>query len=286
MALISVLTPSLNYGRFLEDAILSVRFQEGVDVEHVVQDGGSTDGTQELLKRYSWVQWDSSPDKGQSDALNKALRRARGDWIAWLNADEFFLPGALSHLLSQAIASGADVVYGDCLFVDEKGQFLRLRTAHTFSQFVLWHYGPFIPSCAVLIRRELLGIDPWHVDVDRVMDWQLYLDLALKKAKFVWTPCPIGVFRVHAAQITAQDWRRFARSYRLLTERYRARPSRLHFEYGRLWHRILKLKDGCYLSEFRALNFRGRSFRWFKGEQQASNFLEFLRACYGSEKEA
>lgn len=280
MALISVLTPSLNYCQFLEDAIMSVQFQEKVEVEYIVQDGGSTDGTQELLKKYPWVRWDSSPDRGQSDALNKAFQRAQGDWIAWLNADEFLFPGALFYLLSKAQSSDADIIYGDCLFVDEEGRFLRLLSAHTFSKVVLWHYGPFIPSCAILIRRELLSTNPWNVDVDLLMDWQLYLDLALRKARFVWIPRPIGAFRVHVRQVSAQNRKKFVKSYRFLKERYKARPSWIHYKLGWLLHGILKLKDKCYWRENCARNFRGQDFRWFKGEQQMVNFLEFLNKCY------
>lgn len=282
MTLITVLTPSLNYGRFLEDAIMSVMLQEGVEVEHVVQDGGSTDETLEILRKYPEVKWDSNPDKGQSDALNKALRRANGEWIAWLNADEFLLPGALYHLLNKALYTKADVVYGDCLFVDEYGKLIRLRTAHTFNRSVLWHYGPFIPSCSVLIRREVLGTDPWNVNVNLVMDWQLYLDLALKNAKFVWLPRPIGAFRIHATQISAQDRRRFTESYRILEKLYGVRPSQLHFLYGQLLHRILKLRNGCYQRELYALAFRGLGMDWFNGREQTEIVLKFCQVCYAT----
>lgn len=280
MELVSVLTPSLNYARFIEDAILSVQLQEGVKVEHVIQDGGSSDGTVEILKKHSEISWESAPDRGQSDALNKALRRARGDWIAWLNADEFLFPGALAHLLNHALISNADVVYGDCIFVDEDGRFLRLRTAHDYNKLVLWHYGPFIPSCAVLIRRKCLGTDPWNINVELIMDWQLYLDLAEKGAKFYWTPYPVGTFRVHAAQISAMDKRRFAKSYDLLTKLYGARPNKLSYEIGRLIHGILKLKNGGYNRERRASIFKGRDLRWFVNNQGMKNFEDLLEACY------
>src|SRR4029077_1649623 len=111
----------------LEDAIDSVSEQEGIRVEHIIQDGASTDGTVELLERMGdRVDWVSEADEGQSDALNRGIRRARGRWIAWLNADEFYLPDGLRALVAEGDRTGADVVYGDTLFSDGDGRPTRL----------------------------------------------------------------------------------------------------------------------------------------------------------------
>ena len=140
---VTVLTPSYNYGRFIEDALLSVRCQRGPSVEHVIQDGGSTDNTPQILADDSGhIDWTSEPDRGQSDALNRALSRATGRWIAWLNADEFYLPGSLACLVEQGERSGADVVYGECVIVDEAGSVVRLLPQYRFSSRVLRSYGP------------------------------------------------------------------------------------------------------------------------------------------------
>ena len=161
MAEISVLTPSYRYARFILDAIESVVRQDRLTVEHVVQDGTSDDGTVDILKSYDdRIVWMSEPDEGQSDALNRALARANGTWIAWLNADEFYLPGALATLARQAERAGADVVYGDCVFVDANGRIERLLPQHRFSGKILREYGCYIPSNTVLIRRSVLGDAP------------------------------------------------------------------------------------------------------------------------------
>src|SRR5687768_16684453 len=124
---VSILTPSYGYGRFISDAIESVLRQDRLTVEHIVQDGGSDDETVEVLKRFDdRIVWASEPDAGQSDALNKALARATGTWIAWLNADEFYLPCSLATLLEHGERTASDVVYGDCLFVDVQGRIERL----------------------------------------------------------------------------------------------------------------------------------------------------------------
>ena len=95
---ISVVTPSFNQGRFLEQCITSVLNQDYPDLEYIVIDGGSSDESVDVLRRYEkhFAFWVSEPDKGQSDALNKGFRRATGDLAVWLNADDFFLPGAFA----------------------------------------------------------------------------------------------------------------------------------------------------------------------------------------------
>jgi glycosyltransferase involved in cell wall biosynthesis len=95
---ISVLTPSYNSGQYIERAIQSV-LQQKVDFEHIIMDGGSTDKSLEVLKKYPHLIWESAPDKGQSDAMNKAFARSSGDIIVYLNADDFFKQGVFSKVL-------------------------------------------------------------------------------------------------------------------------------------------------------------------------------------------
>ncbi len=96
---ISIITPSLDQGRFIEAAIRSVLSQNYPDLEYLILDGGSTDDTLQVLERYtgsSGLHWFSEPDRGQTDAINKGLRRATGSIVAYLNADDLLLPGSLA----------------------------------------------------------------------------------------------------------------------------------------------------------------------------------------------
>src|SRR5688572_1037654 len=96
LPLVSIVTPSLNQGRYLDEAIRSVQGQDYPRLEHVVVDGGSTDETLDVLRRHPHLRWVSEPDGGQSDAVNKGFRLARGEIFGWLNADDYYLPGAVA----------------------------------------------------------------------------------------------------------------------------------------------------------------------------------------------
>ena len=286
MVNVTVLTPSRNYAAFIEDAINSVRAQPGVSVQHVVQDGDSSDDTVAILERHDdHVDWSSQPDAGQSDALNRALRKATGRWIAWLNADEFYLPAGLANLISASERSGADVVFGDCVIVDEAGRVTRLLAHHRFSPRVLRNYGTCISSCAAIFRRSTLGTDPWDVDIRRVMDWDLYLKLLDGGAKFLHIPYPVGVFRTHADQVTAAPWHVWQREDEFVAARY-GRPTELRERWRahtrwRWLHRGHKLLDGAFLRERRARPIVGRDVRWFRSPSAYENAVRLLERVYG-----
>lgn len=119
--LVSIVTPSLNQGRFIEDAIQSVLAQEYEPIEYVVVDGGSTDETLDVLGKHANVRWVSEPDGGQSAALNKGFGLVRGEVLAWLNSDDFYLPGAIADAVAALQRSNAGLVYADILRCDEDG---------------------------------------------------------------------------------------------------------------------------------------------------------------------
>jgi glycosyltransferase involved in cell wall biosynthesis len=118
---LSVVTPTLEQGRFLERAILSVLDQRYGNLEYLIVDGGSSDETLEVIRRYEdridW--WVSEPDEGQTDAINKGLERASGDVIAYLNSDDYYLPGAFEKAIAALEESGAGWVAGAAINVDE-----------------------------------------------------------------------------------------------------------------------------------------------------------------------
>ena len=123
--LVSIVTPSLNQGVYIEDAIRSVLEQDYPHVEHIVADGGSTDGTLAVLHRYSHLIWVSEPDRGQADAVNKGFAMASGDIFGWLNADDLYLPGAVSAAVEALQESGCALVHGGWRQIDEEGRTIK-----------------------------------------------------------------------------------------------------------------------------------------------------------------
>lgn len=268
--LLSILTPTRNYARFLPDALSSVAAQQDEEVQHIVIDGASTDGTLKILHQWSdRIRFVSEPDNGQSDALNKAAAMAEGEWLGWLNADEFYLPGAF-HAVRAALRQSpdADVIYGDCCLVDVDGRLLRLFPQHPFHPRTLRWYGPIMTSSAVFIRASAVPERGWDSSLNRMMDWDLYLELARRRARFAHIAIPLAAFRVHGAQITAHqipNWAGEAQRVRarhgLTLNPWSARALRAA---GRLEHGARKLTVGAYGHQGRVrLRLRGSDLRWF-----------------------
>jgi len=184
----SIVTPSLNQAQFLGDALASVRGQRLPAYEHIIIDGGSADGTLGILQDASSnVRYVVEPDEGQSDALNKGLQMTSGTIIGWLNADDFYLPGAF-HAVEEYFASNPDVqvVYGDAVVVDASGRVIRGLQQHGFDARILLYYGCFIPSTSTFFRSELIDTGLLHFDTTLhfTMDLELFLRLAAAGVRF------------------------------------------------------------------------------------------------------
>jgi glycosyltransferase involved in cell wall biosynthesis len=250
---LSILTPSYGYGRFIGQAIDSCRNQGFDDYEHLIQDACSTVETDAVVSAAGSerIRYVREPDGGQSDALNRALHRARGEWIGWLNADEYYLPGAFEAVLAAADRSGADVVFGDCVFVDVAGRPLRLVPSHPHSRFVLRNYGPFIHSCATFIRRAAVPDGGWDTGFRRMMDWDLWL--RLDRARFEYIPTTLAAFRIHPDQVTATDHSAGdVAELHALRRKHGISGTAVARAAGRLGHAGLKVASGGYLRQLRA----------------------------------
>jgi glycosyltransferase involved in cell wall biosynthesis len=204
----SVVMPSFNHAQFIERSLNSVVNQQREGVELIVIDGGSRDGTREILARYSphIALWRSESDQGQSDALNKGFRAATGEIFGWLNSDDLYLPGALHHV-AQIFAADpkVDVVYGDWLVIDEQDRILEHCPALAPSRTRLVTEGFFCNAQAMFWRRSLHErFGEFDVQLHYTMDFDLFLRLIniAGPRGFFRTPRPLGCFRVYAGQKT------------------------------------------------------------------------------------
>lgn len=152
----TVVTPSFNSLRFLPLAARSVADQAGVSAEHLVMDGGSTDGTVEWLQA-SRLAWVSERDRGMYDAVNKGLRRACGRFVAYLNADEQYLPGTLARVRDFFDRHpDVDVLFGSALLVGPDGRLLAYRKAYRPSRIYILANHLYVLSCAMFLRRTIV----------------------------------------------------------------------------------------------------------------------------------
>jgi glycosyltransferase involved in cell wall biosynthesis len=200
--LVSIITPSYNQAHFLEETIQSVLSQDYPNLEYIIVDGGSTDGSLEIIQRYAdrlaW--WVSEPDRGQTDALNKGFNRARGGVLAWLNSDDTYLPGAISQAVTclQAHPEAA-LVYGDADLIDEQGKVLGPFPARQTDLRRMLRGSVHIPQQASFFRGELWPkVGPLDAEFYFAMDFDLWLRLATH-GNLIYTPQRWANFRLHQA---------------------------------------------------------------------------------------
>jgi glycosyltransferase involved in cell wall biosynthesis len=206
----SIVTASFNTGRFLRDCIESVRVQQGVDWEHIVADGGSTDGTLDVLRAYPHLRWNSEPDGGISAGINKGFREATGEWVMWLNADDYLLPGALAKAAAFAHRHPeADAIYGSFDFVDAAGQRLKTSASFPVSRRMIVHYGPVIGSTACWYRKQTVMEEGYFLNENfrTNMDGEFYARLLTVGKKFAQMPDVLAAFRVHGENASQKHLR-------------------------------------------------------------------------------
>jgi len=210
--LITIVTPSFNQAKFLRQTMESVLTQDYNNIEYIVIDGNSTDGSREIIREYQdqLAYWESIPDKGQTDAINKGFAKASGKYLAWLNSDDVYQPGALSEAVTY-LESHPDVgmVYGDCTFIDADGRVIgRFPAAQTDYERLRRGY-VHIPQQASFFRRDLWQkVGPLDPSFYFAMDYDLWVRLA-REAPLVYLPGHVWAsFRLHGdAKTIAADAR-------------------------------------------------------------------------------
>ncbi|MBN1277358.1 MAG: glycosyltransferase, partial [Deltaproteobacteria bacterium] len=179
MPVVTVVTPSYNQGKFIEQTIKSVLTQDYPDVEYIVIDGGSTDNTLEVLKKYSGrLDWISEPDEGQTNAINKGFKKAKGDILCWLNSDDTYEPGAIRRAVEFFI-DNPDVmmVYGEGNEIDENGALIqRFPATREFDLWALVYIWDYILQPTTFFRKSVFDeIGMLNEDYYWCMDWDLWI---------------------------------------------------------------------------------------------------------------
>jgi glycosyltransferase involved in cell wall biosynthesis len=201
---ISIVTCSYNQRRFLEATLRSVVEQTGVQVEYIVVDGASTDGSAALIESYApkLTSWVSEADRGQSEALNKGLKRATAPIVGWLCSDDVVLPGALARVVALfAERPDTDAIYGDALLIDADGRIVRPKREIDFHPWLLRDDHNYIPQPAMFWRRNLHERFGYlREDLHLTMDLELWLRFASKGCRVEHVPQFWAAMRCHDSQ--------------------------------------------------------------------------------------
>jgi glycosyltransferase involved in cell wall biosynthesis len=236
--LVTVVTPVLNGARYLPELLASVRTQAYPAIEHLVVDGGSTDGTLELLAAARGVVALSGQDQGMYDAINRGFRMARGEYLGYQNADDRYADGqAVARVVEHFERHpDQDVVFGDFRWIDSSGAPDKRRRARRAPRSLdeLRHHN-VVPPHATFVRARLLREEGFWLDptLRYAGDWEWFLRLYLAGKRFGHLPAVLADFRVHAAAQTARvplrnklaEWRRICRQH--------------HVSFARLcWHEL------------------------------------------------
>jgi glycosyltransferase involved in cell wall biosynthesis len=201
LPLVSIITPSFNQAQYLERTICSVLEQDYPNIEYIVMDGGSTDGSLKIIKNYAdrLAYWCSESDEGQVAAINKGFALSNGEILGWINSDDFYEPGAIRTAAEYFINHPeTSFLYGEGWYVDEYSQ--RLRICHfvkpNFRDFYLLNHDPTLQS-ATFWRRELWNkVGPLDSNINWVFDWEWYIR-AHKKTTFQYIPEILSNYRIH-----------------------------------------------------------------------------------------
>lgn len=234
---LSIVTPSFQQRAFVERTLRSVLDQGYENLEYIVVDGGSTDGSAEIIEQYSerlhW--WVSEPDNGQTDALNKGLARATGDVIAYINSDDYYLPGAFATAIAALEATDALWVAGAARFVDADGELMEVwhPTLPAQRQRYWWAAGPWgVPQAATFWRRECFDrYGRFREDMHYVFDTEFGLRLAFAGHMPGLIDKELAVRVVHD-EAKSWDTTPFEREARAMEREYRAKltvPERMGY---------------------------------------------------------
>jgi GT2 family glycosyltransferase len=236
---ISVVTVSFNQAQYLEASIRSVLDQDYPDLDYIIVDGGSTDGSVEIIERYR----DRchaviiEPDRGQSDALNKGFACATGETMNWLCSDDLLEPGSLFEIGRAYRETGADIIAGGCMRIGETrneehhlhhtrlpmGETVRLAPLDMLHFIRSWQASNYFFQPEVFFSRRVWGASGAYLKehLYYAMDYDLWLRMALAGATAHHIPATIGCSRIHAAQKTQAD-RKYLHQMRALMEEYKA----------------------------------------------------------------
>jgi glycosyltransferase involved in cell wall biosynthesis len=223
---ISIITPSFNQGRYLEATIRSVLDQNYPNLEYIVMDGGSTDESVAILKRYEGqlAFWQSAPDGGQADAINRGFARSTGDIMAWLNSDDILLPGALARVAKAFANPTTNVITGMRKIVTPEGAISRNWYPELPVPVILQHICVVAQETTFWRRQVYEKIGPLDAGFHFALDYEYWQRMLANGYRFTFLPHFLAGFRKHPEAKTAKQKDVMARELPIIFQRYLGHP--------------------------------------------------------------
>jgi len=208
--LISIITPSYNSVKFIEQTILSVKEQGYPFFEHIIIDGNSEDGTIDILKKYNHLKWISESDNGQSEAINKGIKIAEGEIVCWLNSDDLFIDGALANVANFFLKNPeACILTGNLLIIDENNEHLRKSKAEEKTLFSLLKGSSSILQPSTFFKKDVFEkIGFLNPGFHYAFDYEFWLRIT-KRYKIYVINEDLACFRIHELSKTGRSQWRF-----------------------------------------------------------------------------
>jgi glycosyltransferase involved in cell wall biosynthesis len=211
MPLVSVITPSWNSAAYIEATILSVVNQSYKNVEYIVIDGGSTDGTLDIIKKYEneIAYWVSESDSGMYQAINKGMLRAKGDIVAYLNSDDLYYADTLQQVVDSFLEKPlVDLVYGDLNIIDINGKkiYTQIYPRFNLSRFINSKYAMIGQPAAFWRKRLLKKIGAFDESLKMAADFEFFIRAGIS-GEILHIPEVLAAFRIHPASLTGSQRR-------------------------------------------------------------------------------